>query len=75
MTATSGGEAAGGRRSVVAKMPGGVAVGKCRVMWGLEVGVPGREAMGEHWEYVRELSSWLIGFRKTISLYGKFIYI
>ena len=49
----------------VAKMPGGVAVVKCRVMWRLEVGVPGREAMGELWEYVRELSTWLIGLRKT----------
>ena len=49
----------------VAEMSGGEAVGKCRVIWGLEVGVPGREAMGEHWEYVRELSPWLIGFRKT----------
>ena len=28
----------------VANMPGGEAVGKCRVMWTLEVGVPGREA-------------------------------
>ena len=35
----------GGR---VAKMPGGEAVGKWRVMWGLEVGVPGRETVGEH---------------------------
>ena len=35
----------GGR---VAKMPGGEALGKWRVMWGLEVGVPGREAVGEH---------------------------
>ena len=34
----------------VAKMPGGEAVGKWRVMWGLEVGVPGREAVGEHLE-------------------------
>ena len=51
----------GGRE---AEMPGGEAVGKCRVMWRLEVGVPGREAMGEHWEYVRELSPWLIGLRK-----------
>ena len=42
----------GGR---VAEMPDGEAVGKCRVMWGLEVGVPVREAMGEHREYVREL--------------------
>ena len=32
----------------VAKMPGGEPVGKWRVMWGLEVGVPGREAVGEH---------------------------
>ena len=47
----------------LAKMPGGKAVGKCRVMWGLQVGVPGREAMGEDWEYVTELSSWLIGLR------------
>ena len=31
-------------------MPGGEAVGKWRVMWGLEVGVPGREAMGDNWE-------------------------
>ena len=46
-------------------MPDEELVGKCRVMWGLEVGVPGREAMGEHWEYVRELSPWLIGLRKT----------
>ena len=30
----------GGR---VAKIPGGEPVGTCRVMWGLEVGVPGRE--------------------------------
>ena len=28
-------------------MPGREAVVKCPVMWGLEVGVPGREAMGE----------------------------
>ena len=49
----------------VAKMPGGEAVGKCRVMWGLEVGVPGREAMGEYWEYVRELSPLFNGLRKT----------
>ena len=35
----------GGR---VAKMPGGEALGKWQVMWGLEVGVPGREAVGEH---------------------------
>ena len=35
----------GGR---VTKIPGGEAVGKWRVMWGLEVGVPGREAVGEH---------------------------
>ena len=34
----------------VAKMPGGEAVGKWRVMWGFEVRVPGREAMGEHCE-------------------------
>ena len=34
----------------VAKMPGGEAVGKCPVIWGLEVGVPGCEAMVEHWE-------------------------
>ena len=46
-------------------MPGGEAAGKCWVMWGLEVGVPGSEAMGEHWEYVRELSPMLIGLRKT----------
>ena len=32
----------------VAKMRGGEAEGKWRVMWGLEVGVPGREAMVEH---------------------------
>ena len=30
----------------VVKMPGGKAVGKWRLMWGLEVGVPGRETMG-----------------------------
>ena len=35
----------GGR---VARMPGGEAVGKCQVIWGLEVGVPGREAAGEN---------------------------
>ena len=35
----------GGR---VAKMSGGEAVGKWRVMWGLEVRVPGREAVVEH---------------------------
>ena len=29
----------------VAKVPGGEAVGKWRVMWGLEVSVPGREAV------------------------------
>ena len=34
-----------GRR--VTKMPGGEAVSKWRVMLGLEVGVPGREAVGE----------------------------
>ena len=44
----------------VAQMSDGEAVSKCRVMWGLEVGVSRREAMGEHWEYVRELSPWLI---------------
>ena len=32
----------------VAKLPGGEVLGKWRVMWGLEVGVPGREAVGEH---------------------------
>ena len=32
----------------VAEMPVVEAVGKWRVMWGLEVGVPGREAVGEH---------------------------
>ena len=32
----------------VAKMPSDEALGKWRVMWGLEVGVPGREAVGEH---------------------------
>ena len=48
---------------MVTKMPGGEAVGKCRVMWGFEVGVPGLEAMGEHCEYVRELSPWLIGLQ------------
>ena len=37
--------ATGGR---VAKMPGGEALGKWRVMWGLDVRVPGREAVGEH---------------------------
>ena len=37
--------ATGGR---VAKKPGGEALGKWRVMWGVEVGVPGREAVGEH---------------------------
>ena len=35
----------GGR---VAKLPGGEILGKWRVMWGLVVGVPGREAVGEH---------------------------
>ena len=56
----------------VAKMPGGEAVGKWRVMWGLEVKVPGREATGEHWEYDRELSTWLIGFgRLTFCLKNK----
>ena len=35
----------GGR---VAKIPGGEALCKWRVKWGLEVGVPGREAVGEH---------------------------
>ena len=35
----------GGR---VGKMPGCEVLGKRRVMWGLEVGVPGREAVGEH---------------------------
>ena len=35
----------GGR---VTKMPGGEAVGKWLVIWGMEVGVPGREALGEH---------------------------
>ena len=49
----------------VAKIPGGEAVGKCRVMWGLKVGMPGREVMGEHWEYVRKLSPMLHGFQKT----------
>ena len=33
----------GGR---VAKMPGDEAAGKWRVLWGLEVGVPGRETVG-----------------------------
>ena len=56
------GAVTGGR---VAEMPGEKAVGKCLVMWGLEVAVPGREAMGEHWEYVRELSPWLIGLWRT----------
>ena len=50
---------------VFKSVPGGEAVGKCRVKWGMEVGVPGREAMGDHWEYVREVSPRLIGFRKT----------
>ena len=45
---------------MVAKMPNREAVGKRRVMWGLEVGVPGREAVSKHWESVRELSTWLI---------------
>ena len=31
-----------------AKLPGGEALGKWRVMWRLEVGVTGREAVGEH---------------------------
>ena len=31
----------------VAKMPGGEQVGKCRVIWGLEVGVPGHENVGD----------------------------
>ena len=44
----------------VAKMPGGEAVGKCRLMRGLEVGVPGREAMGEHWELIFFLQCHLI---------------
>ena len=35
----------GGR---VAKMSGGEALGKWRVMCRLEAGVPGREAVGEH---------------------------
>ena len=35
-------------------MPGGEAVGKWRVMWGLEVVVSGGEAIGEEWEYVRD---------------------
>ena len=35
----------GGR---VAKISGGEAVGKWWVMWGLEVGVPGSEAVVEH---------------------------
>ena len=56
-----GGGTGGVWRSVTegraAKMPGGEAVVKCQVMWRLEVGVPGREAMGELWEYVRELST------------------
>ena len=55
------------RRSVtggkVAKMPGGEPVGKWRVMWGLDVGVPGREAMDDYCESIRELSTWLIGLR------------
>ena len=34
----------------MAKMPGGEALGKWQVMWGLDVGVPGREGVGEHWE-------------------------
>ena len=52
-------------------MPGGEAVGKFLVMWGLEVGVPGREAMGEPWEYVGELSPLLIWLRKTNIFYRK----
>ena len=49
----------------VAKIPGGEAVGKCWVMFGLEVGMPGREAMNEHWKYVWALSTWLIGLLYT----------
>ena len=41
-------------RGRVAKIPCGEAVGKWRVIWGLEVKVPGEQhcslAMGEHWE-------------------------
>ena len=33
-------------------IPGGDSVGKCWVMWRLEAGVPEREAVDEHWEYV-----------------------
>ena len=32
----------------VAKITGDEALGKWRVMWGPEVGVPGRDAVGEH---------------------------
>ena len=47
-------------RGRVVKMPGGEVVGKWQVMWGLEIGVPSRDAVGEH---VRELSTCLKGLR------------
>ena len=44
------GKAVSAKGERLATLSGGGAVGKWRVMWGLEVRVPGREAMGEHWE-------------------------
>ena len=54
------GSVTGGR---VAKMPGAEAVGEYRVLGRLEVVMPDREAVGDLWEYVMKVPTWLIGLR------------